>query len=56
MHVMQTSLFRVPEEAAALKALNEPQPPRPSLRVPLQMNRKHSRESDADVLRIDSRE
>ncbi|KAF5379022.1 hypothetical protein D9615_006077 [Tricholomella constricta] len=55
MHVMQTSLFRMPEEAAALKALN--QQPRPNLRVPLQpLNRKHSRDSDGDGLRIDSRE
>lgn len=57
MHVMQTSLFRVPEEAAALKALNQPQPSRPSLRVPLQpLNRKHSRDSDGDGLRPDLRE
>ncbi|KAG6889187.1 hypothetical protein C0992_006104 [Termitomyces sp. T32_za158] len=57
MHVMQTSLFRVPEEAAALKALNQPQPSRPNLRVPLQpLNRKHSRDSDGDGLRPDFRE
>ncbi|KAG6899672.1 hypothetical protein C0993_008026 [Termitomyces sp. T159_Od127] len=57
MHVMQTSLFRVPEEAAALKALNQPQPSRPSLRVPLQpLNRKHSRDSDGDGFRPDFRE
>ncbi|KAG5649895.1 hypothetical protein H0H81_001566, partial [Sphagnurus paluster] len=50
MHVMQTSLFRMPEEAAALKALN--QPTKPSLRVPFQtLNRKHSRDSDGDGLR-----
>ncbi|RDB27909.1 Nuclear pore complex protein Nup98-Nup96 [Hypsizygus marmoreus] len=55
MHVMQTSLFRVPEEAAALKNLN--QPTRQNLRVPLQqLNRKHSRDSDGDGLRMDSRE
>ncbi|KAF8069104.1 nuclear protein 96-domain-containing protein [Lyophyllum atratum] len=55
MHVMQTSLFRMPEEAAALKALN--QPSRTNLRVPLQpLNRKHSRDSDGDGLRTDSRE
>ncbi|KAG5642363.1 hypothetical protein DXG03_002960 [Asterophora parasitica] len=53
MHVMQTSLFRMPEEAVALKALN--QPARPNLRVPLQtLNRKHSRDSDGDGFRIDS--
>ncbi|KAG6828595.1 hypothetical protein H0H92_007336 [Tricholoma furcatifolium] len=59
MHVMQTSLFRVPEEAAALKALNQ-QPQvssRPNLRVPLQsLNRKHSRESDGDGVRTHPRE
>ncbi|KAG6908251.1 hypothetical protein DXG01_005585 [Tephrocybe rancida] len=57
MHVMQTSLFRLPEEAAALKALNQPQSSRAGLRVPLQpLNRKHSRDSDGDGLRTDSRE
>jgi nuclear pore complex protein Nup98-Nup96 len=55
MHVMQTSLFRMPEEAAALKAMNEPA--RPNLRIPLQpLNRKHSRDSDGDGLRAESRE
>lgn len=55
MHVMQTSLFRMPEEAAALKAMN--QPSRSNLRVPLQpLNRKHSRDSDGDGLRVDPRE
>jgi nuclear pore complex protein Nup98-Nup96 len=55
MHVMQTSLFRMPEEAAALKAMN--QPSRSNLRIPLQpLNRKHSRDSDGDGLRVDSRE
>jgi nuclear pore complex protein Nup98-Nup96 len=55
MHVMQTSLFRMPEEAAALRAMN--QPTKPNLRVPLQpLNRKHSRDSDGDGLRFDPRE
>ena len=55
MHVMQTSLFRMPEEAAALKTMN--QPTRSNLRIPLQpLNRKHSRDSDGDGLRVDSRE
>lgn len=55
MHVMQTSLFRVPEEAAALKTLN--QQAHPSLRIPLQpLNRKHSRDSDGDGLHPNSRE
>lgn len=54
MHVMQTSLFRMPEEAAALKAMNQP---RSNLRIPLQpLNRKHSRDSDGDGLRVESRE
>ena len=58
MHVMQTSLFRMPEEAAALKILNQTsQPSHTNLRVPLQqLNRKHSRDSDGDGLRVDSRE
>ena len=55
MHVMQTSLFRMPEEAAALKAMKDSAPS--NLRIPLQpLNRKHSRDSDGDGLRIDSRE
>jgi len=55
MHVMQTSLFRMPEEAAALKA--QKQPIRPQLRIPPQsLNRKHSRESEGDSLRLESRE
>ncbi|KAK7033646.1 hypothetical protein VNI00_012646 [Paramarasmius palmivorus] len=55
MHVMQTSLFRLPEEAAALKALN--QPSRKPIRVASQqLSRKHSRDSEGDSLRIDSRE
>jgi len=55
MHVMQTSLFRMPEEVAELKAMK--QPAQPNLRVPLQtLNRKHSRDSDGDGLRVESRE
>ncbi|TFK26610.1 nucleoporin nup189 [Coprinopsis marcescibilis] len=59
MHVMQTSLFRMPEEAAALKALNQPKPGHKILNLqgsngPL--NRKHSRDSEGDGLRHDSRE
>ncbi|KAF9460038.1 nuclear protein 96-domain-containing protein [Collybia nuda] len=55
MHVMQTSLFRMPEEAAALKAMN--QQTKPNLRVPLQsLSRKHSRDSDGDGLRFEPRE
>src|SRR6266576_986866 len=52
MHVMQTSFFRMPEEAAALKALNQPPPPRPMVRKTIQsLNRKHSRDSEGDTLR-----
>jgi nuclear pore complex protein Nup98-Nup96 len=61
MHVMQTSLFRMPEEAAALKAIYKPDsktsrkhiniysPPKP-------LPRKHGRESDVDGVRSDPRE
>jgi len=61
MHVMQTSLFRMPEEAAALKALQQAPKPATAVRLDVSMqnqtvNRKHSRDSDGDGLRIDSRE
>ncbi|KAL0069564.1 hypothetical protein AAF712_003222 [Marasmius tenuissimus] len=61
MHVMQTSLFRQPEEAAALKALSKAAPQSKNLRIPMatkrqQLSRKHSRDSEGDTLRIDSRE
>jgi hypothetical protein len=49
VHNMQTALFRMPEEEAALKALTQP---KRTLR--LQLNRKHSRESDGDGLRLES--
>ncbi|TEB34188.1 hypothetical protein FA13DRAFT_1729669 [Coprinellus micaceus] len=56
MHVMQTSLFRMPEEAAALKALNN-QPPKGKTVAGLKVHRKHSRDSETgDGLRGDSRE
>ncbi|KAJ6615151.1 nuclear protein 96-domain-containing protein [Mycena sp. CBHHK59/15] len=54
MHVMQTSLFRVPEEAAAIRAMEKPT--RPHLQVPQSLNRKHSRDSDGDGLRFESKE
>ncbi|KAJ7074900.1 nuclear protein 96-domain-containing protein [Mycena belliarum] len=54
MHVMQTSLFRVPEEAAVMKAAERP--PRVYLKVPQPLNRKHSRDSDGDGLRVESKE
>ena len=61
MHVMQTSLFRMPEEAAALKALQQAPKPVSGIRLDVStrnqtVNRKHSRDSDGDGLRIDSRE
>ena len=57
MHVMQTSLFRMPEEAAALKALQQAPKPMTTVRLDVSSrNRKHSRDSDGDGLRIDSRE
>ncbi|KAF9567185.1 hypothetical protein CPC08DRAFT_627248 [Agrocybe pediades] len=59
MHVMQASLFRVPEEAAALKAMRDEQPSsniRLGVNSRHQLSRKHSRDSDGDGLRLDSRE
>ncbi|KAJ7355529.1 nuclear protein 96-domain-containing protein [Mycena albidolilacea] len=54
MHVMQTSLFRVPEEAAAMRAVQRPT--HVSLQVPQPLSRKHSRDSDGDGLRFESKE
>ncbi len=56
MHVMQTSLFRMPEEEQVLKALNEPQPRRKLPNLKSTLNRKHSRDSEGDGLRADSRQ
>lgn len=53
MHVMQTSLFRMPEEAAALKAMNHIADA--SRRRPAQTLRKHGRESDGDMRSWDTR-
>lgn len=53
MHVMQTSLFRVPEESAALKAIHRPAVPRPTVKL---LNRKHSRDSDGDGFRTEPKE
>ncbi|PPR00799.1 hypothetical protein CVT24_000731 [Panaeolus cyanescens] len=62
MHVMQTALFRMPEEAAALKETIDSNRVTAS-RIKLDLagkvsgvNRKHSRESDGDAMRFDSRE
>lgn len=60
MHVMQTSLFRMPEEAAALRALKETATRPATIKIAagkhLGMNRKHSRDSDGEGPRMDSRE
>lgn len=62
MHVMQTSLFRMPEEAAALKALHQDEGPKTSRKrlnlvsPPKRLTKKHGREPDADAFRSDSRE
>ncbi|KAG9313450.1 nuclear protein 96-domain-containing protein, partial [Chiua virens] len=53
MHVMQTSLFRMPEEAAVLQALN--QPARQRFKLSPTVSRKHSRDSVGDA-RFDSQE
>lgn len=55
MHVMQTSLFRMPEEERILKALNEPHPRRKFI-LKTSLSRKHSRDSEGDGLRADSRQ
>ena len=56
MHVMQTSLFRMPEEEQVLKVLNGPQSRRKLLQLKSGLNRKHSRDSEGDGLRADSRQ
>ncbi|KAL0959899.1 hypothetical protein HGRIS_011566 [Hohenbuehelia grisea] len=56
MMVMQTSLFRMPEEAAAIKATNKSAPRNVTLQPPVRPTRKHPRESDSDFHRVDSRE
>ncbi|KAH9941590.1 nuclear protein 96-domain-containing protein [Epithele typhae] len=55
MHVMQAALFRMPEEERALKAMNEAQPSKKRLLLPSRA-RKHSRDSEGDGLRADSRQ
>ena len=57
MHVMQASLFRSQEEAAALRALNQPPKTKePAVRLLADKSRKHRRDSDGDAMRYDSRE
>lgn len=57
MHVMQTSLFRVPEEAAAIKEAVQPRvSSRRKLVLTNGLTRKHSRDSEGEGLRADSRQ
>ncbi|KAF7794784.1 hypothetical protein EIP86_005926 [Pleurotus ostreatoroseus] len=57
MHVMQASLFRMPEEASAMKVSAPPPPgPRRKLDLTNPLRRKHSRDSDGDGSRGDSRQ
>src|SRR5882762_3443134 len=58
MHVMQTSLFRMPEEAAAMQTMNSrPATSAKRLHLPPQsMNRKHSRGLDGDGSRMNPKE
>lgn len=58
MHVMQTALFRVPEEEAALRSLSTQaaQGSSSKLLVPPLNTRKHSRDSDGEGVRADSRQ
>ena len=53
MHVMQASLFRVPEETLALRAMTQPMR---RLKLSPVIARKHSRDSEGDGLRIDPRQ
>lgn len=56
VRLMQTSLFRMPEEAENMRAMMN-MPEQRSLRVlKPNLNRKHSRDSDGDGMRIDARE
>lgn len=57
MHVMQASLFRAPEEAAAIQDVAEQQASRRALPASTTiLGRKHSRDSDGEGLRADSRQ
>lgn len=54
VHVMQTALFRVPEEEAALRTVGQPTAEdRRRSRLLLGLSRKHSRDSDGEGLRAD---
>jgi nuclear pore complex protein Nup98-Nup96 len=54
MQLMQVSMFRMPEDAATLKAMSEPK--RTSILIDKALRRKHSRGSDGDPLRAESHE
>ncbi|KAA1472029.1 hypothetical protein DENSPDRAFT_800387 [Dentipellis sp. KUC8613] len=56
LHVMQASLFRMPEEAAALQALSSEKSERLQLVLPGSQPRKHNRESEGDATRLAARE
>lgn len=56
MLVMQTSLFHAPEEAAVIQDISRPEPSRKALLPPATIGRKHSRDSDGEGLRADSRQ
>lgn len=56
MHVMQATLFRLPEEAAAMQEVSRQQEPRRRLIPPATIGRKHSRDSEGEGLRADSRQ
>ncbi|KAL6300386.1 nuclear protein 96-domain-containing protein [Sparassis latifolia] len=55
MHVMQTSLFRVPEEEAAMRQQAQTLARRKHL-LSATLQRKHSRDSEGEGLRADSRQ
>ncbi|KAH8101186.1 nuclear protein 96-domain-containing protein [Cristinia sonorae] len=56
MHVMQSALFRVPEEARAMREVEQQTKaqPRKKLVFPKTLSRKHSRDSDGEGLRAES--
>jgi nuclear pore complex protein Nup98-Nup96 len=56
LHVMQASFFGGGGEAAALKAMTEAKPRYKALALQPSLNRKHSRDSDGDGARNESRE
>ncbi|KAI0090382.1 nuclear protein 96-domain-containing protein [Irpex rosettiformis] len=56
MLVMQAALFQAPEEAAVIQDISRPQPSRKTLLVPSAIGRKHSRDSDGEGMRADSRQ